>query len=136
MGNFELNTKRPVLTSSRKSPSRLNSALCLVISKLQPEPNSPSSSPQPSPFACSHPHYQTICSSHPCSVTHWLVPPCNFPLLFFWLSLFPTHAPVHSCYNLSLFWAFVPAHCPFVFPLTYLLANSDSLRYFSFHCIM
>jgi hypothetical protein len=51
MGNFELNTKRPVLTSSRKSPSRLNSALCLVISKLQPEPNSPSSSPQLSPLA-------------------------------------------------------------------------------------
>ncbi|EDR15205.1 uncharacterized protein LACBIDRAFT_301171 [Laccaria bicolor S238N-H82] len=37
-------------------------------------------------------------------------------LLFLWLSLFPTRAPVYGRYHLSLFWAFVPAHCPFVSP--------------------
>jgi hypothetical protein len=36
-------------------------------------------------------------------------------LLFRWLSLFPTRAPVRGR-HLSLFWAFVPAHCPLVSP--------------------
>ncbi|EDR13625.1 uncharacterized protein LACBIDRAFT_308793 [Laccaria bicolor S238N-H82] len=34
-------------------------------------------------------------------------------MLFRWLSLLPTCASVRGR-HLSLFWAFVPAHCPFV----------------------
>ncbi|EDR04158.1 uncharacterized protein LACBIDRAFT_304760 [Laccaria bicolor S238N-H82] len=34
-------------------------------------------------------------------------------MLFRWLSLLPTRASVRG-HHLSLFWAFVPAHCPFV----------------------
>ncbi|EDR06663.1 uncharacterized protein LACBIDRAFT_299697 [Laccaria bicolor S238N-H82] len=34
-------------------------------------------------------------------------------MLFRWLSLLPTRASVRGR-HLSLFWAFVPAHCPFV----------------------
>jgi len=47
------------------------------------------------------------------------------------VSLFPTHVPVCIRHHLLLFWAFVPAHCPLHFlPDEYLLANSNSSRYF------
>jgi hypothetical protein len=62
------------------------------------------------------------------------VPPCSLPhvvpLVVLVPHLFLTCAPVHSCYHLSLFWAFVPTHCLYFLPDDP-VANSDSSRYFA-----